>query len=63
MSYTGVMLGKKDNGDRRSGTDRRYYSYSGHIPERRRGFDRRKPEDRRQSDSEQQDAEKRKEFK
>ena len=37
----------RDNGGRRSGIDRRYFSYSDHIPERRRAEDRRSPEDRR----------------
>jgi hypothetical protein len=36
-----------DNGGRRSGGDRRNYSYSLHIPERRQGNDRRIGEDRR----------------
>jgi len=36
-----------DNGGRRSGGDRRNYSYTLHIPERRYGNDRRSGEDRR----------------
>ena len=36
-----------DNGGRRSGGDRRNYSYTLHIPERRNGQDRRKGSDRR----------------
>jgi hypothetical protein len=36
-----------DNGGRRSGGDRRNYSYTLHIPERRSGQDRRCGEDRR----------------
>lgn len=36
-----------DNGGRRSGGDRRNYSYTLHIPERRSGQDRRSGEDRR----------------
>ncbi len=36
-----------DNGGRRSGIDRRQFSYSGHIPEKRFGQDRRKGKDRR----------------
>ncbi|MGD8250731.1 MAG: hypothetical protein PVH30_07245 [Desulfobacterales bacterium] len=36
-----------DNGGRRSGIDRRIYTYSGHIPERRSGEDRRIMSDRR----------------
>ena len=31
-----------DNEDRRSGVDRRHYSFNLHIPERRSGLDRRK---------------------
>lgn len=37
-----------DNGGRRSGLDRRKFSYSAHIPERRQGLDRRSGRDRRQ---------------
>ena len=37
----------KDNGGRRSGVDRRRFSYTGHIPERRAGEDRRRRIDRR----------------
>ena len=37
----------RDNGGRRSGIDRRYFSYSDHIPERRQNEDRRSHEDRR----------------
>jgi hypothetical protein len=36
-----------DNGGRRSGIDRRCFSYSIHIPERRSGIDRRFNKDRR----------------
>jgi len=36
-----------DNGGRRSGGDRRCYSYTLHIPERRSGKDRRSGDDRR----------------
>ena len=36
-----------DNGGRRSGGDRRNYSYSLHIPERREGDDRRNDDDDR----------------
>jgi len=38
-----------DNGGRRSGGDRRNYSYTLHIPERRSGNDRRSGTDRRRS--------------
>jgi hypothetical protein len=47
VNSTGNTLEIQDNGGRRSGIDRRYYSYAGHIPERRNGFDRRQLEDRR----------------
>jgi len=36
-----------DNGGRRSGTDRRKFSYAVHIPERRTSIDRRKSLERR----------------
>ena len=36
-----------DNGGRRSGIERRRFSYSVHIPERRSGIDRRCSQDRR----------------
>ena len=36
-----------DNGGRRSGIDRRQFSYDLHIPERRSGIDRRSGVDRR----------------
>lgn len=66
MSNYVEALEIRDNGGRRSGIDRRCYSYTGHIPERRSGFDRRKLEDRRQKvkiiefDSEQDGSERRK---
>jgi len=41
------MLISLDNGGRRSGGDRRNYSYTLHIPERRSGEDRRSGLDRR----------------
>ena len=62
VSDTVNMMEFGDNGGRRSGTDRRSYTYSGHIPERRCGFDRRKLENRRQYVSEQRGIERRKEF-
>ena len=40
-----------DNGGRRSGGDRRHFSYAVHIPERRVVKDRRCREDRRDSQS------------
>jgi hypothetical protein len=47
-----VIMDRKillDNGGRRSGTDRRRFSYAVHIPESRSGIDRRKGLDRRGS--------------
>ena len=38
-----------DNGGRRSGGDRRTYSYTLHVPERRSGTDRREGKDRRKA--------------
>jgi hypothetical protein len=38
-----------DNGGRRSGGDRRIYSYTLHVPERRDGTDRREGNDRRKA--------------
>ena len=43
LGYDGAI----DNGGRRSGGDRRSYSYSVHLPERRSGQDRRSGKDRR----------------
>jgi len=37
-----------DNGGRRSGVDRRVFSYAVHIPERRMAMDRRRGMDRRE---------------
>jgi hypothetical protein len=42
-----VLFSRSDSGGRRSGTDRRQFSYDVHIPERRRGQDRRSGLDRR----------------
>jgi hypothetical protein len=42
-----VFFSLPDNGGRRSGIDRRKFSYSAHIPERRHGLDRRSGRDRR----------------
>lgn len=39
----------KDNGGRRSGKDRRVFSYAGYLPERRSGKDRRSGLDRRKA--------------
>ena len=62
MNNTENTLEIRDNGGRRSGIDRRHYSYSGHIPERRKGFDRREVGDRRKTEPIQQDDERRKAF-
>ena len=42
------LLVSLDNGGRRSGGERRNFSYSLHIPERRKNKERRKSKDRRQ---------------
>jgi hypothetical protein len=42
-------LTSTDNCGRRSGADRRTYSYTMHFPERRSGEDRRKSKDRRKT--------------
>ena len=45
-----VALDFMDNGGRRSGIDRRQFSYSDHIPERRMNQDRRNGKDRRDAE-------------
>ena len=47
VTTTVPKFGFKDNGGRRSGIERREYSYTAHIPERRSGTDRRSGVDRR----------------
>jgi len=47
MSEKGQNATSTDNGGRRSGGDRRKYSYTLYIPERRSGKDRRDVKDRR----------------
>jgi len=47
LSDAQVLFNLGDNGGRRSGIDRRRFSYSDHIPERRSGEDRRSVSDRR----------------
>jgi hypothetical protein len=47
MSEKGQNTTSTDNGGRRLGGDRRKYSYTLYIPERRRGKDRRDGKDRR----------------
>jgi len=39
-----------DNGERRKNGDRRQFSYTAHIPERRKRIDRRSSRDRRELD-------------
>jgi len=41
MTSSKIYWKLRDSGGRRLGIDRRYFSYSYHIPERRRGEDRR----------------------
>ena len=48
-----------DNGGTRSGTDRRKFQYTVHIPERRSGRDRRRGFDRRGSIAKRKDPERR----
>ena len=47
MVDSNVAFSLPDNGGRRTGIDRRRFSYSDHIPERRSGEDRRSDSDRR----------------
>jgi hypothetical protein len=47
VEISNIILELRDYGGRRSGIDRRYFSYSDHIPERRLGKDRRACEERR----------------
>ena len=49
MSDQKQNLTSTDNGGRRSGGDRRTYSYTMHFPERRSGEERRKSKDRRKT--------------
>ncbi|MDY7034590.1 MAG: hypothetical protein SV375_00290 [Thermodesulfobacteriota bacterium] len=51
-----------DNGGRRSGCDRRQFSYSDHIPERRVNDDRRSGMDRRAGSDRRCDTERRAAF-
>jgi hypothetical protein len=47
VEISNIILELRDYGGRRSGIDRRYFSYSDHIPERRLVIDRRCCEERR----------------
>ena len=55
MNTDDVAIHIRDNGGRRSGFDRRQFSYSGHIPERRELPDRRSGADRRNGTDRRQD--------
>ena len=50
MAISNVQFFPADNGGRRSGIDRRQFSYNMHIPERRATQDRRSDKDRRVSE-------------
>ena len=47
MNTSRVVYSLRDNGGRRAGIERRHFSYSDHIPERRDGAERRTRFDRR----------------
>ena len=47
MNVTAMAIALIDNGGRRLGDDRRQFSYTNHIPDRRLGEDRRTGLDRR----------------
>jgi hypothetical protein len=47
VEISSIILELRDYGGRRSGIDRRYFSYSDHIPERRLDTDRRSKDERR----------------
>ena len=49
MSITEMVIALVDKGGRRFGIDRRQFSYTSHIPNRRLDEDRRKETDRRRS--------------
>jgi hypothetical protein len=57
-----VVFFDKDNGGRRSGIERRQFSYSSHIPERRRDEDRRTGPDRRNDINGRMETERRAAF-
>jgi hypothetical protein len=57
-----VNFFNKDNGGRRSGIERRQFSYSRHIPERRRSEDRRTGPDRRSDINGRMETERRAAF-
>ena len=47
MKQASIFIALIDNGGRRLGADRRQFSYTDHIPDRRSSKDRRQTEDRR----------------
>jgi hypothetical protein len=49
MNEFNYKIKLRDNGGRRSGIERRQYSYTSHIPEGRNGEDRRNRKDRRKT--------------
>jgi hypothetical protein len=57
-----LTLNHFDNGGRRTGFDRRQFSYSTHVPERRSGLDRRSGVDRRQEPPKRNQVERRSIF-
>ena len=59
MSDAVVVFNLVDNGGRRYGIERRHFSYSGHVPERRCGEDRRKTQDRRNAIDRREDNDRR----
>ena len=62
MIESKVTFIDKDNGGRRSGIERRQFSYSSHIPERRCDEDRRSGLDRRNDISRRMEIERRTMF-
>jgi len=59
VNDTHVVLNLRDNGGRRSGIERRRFSYADHIPERRSGNDRRATPDRRREEDRRNGADRR----
>ena len=49
MNVSAITMALTDKGGRRSGYERRQFSYSVHVPERRINRERRMPSDRRES--------------
>lgn len=60
VSLMGVSLG--DNGGRRTGINRRIYSYTDHVPERRNGLERRCGMDRRSGQERRTSSDRRTNF-